>query len=663
MSRRWRIMTLVLLFAALVAMGTPVGAYLNSYLFLQPAMKLRAALGLRPTLDPRVRLVLFEDRSLEKLGRGPTFAEWRQVGDLLLDAGYKRVFLVGFGAGADGAVDLGTHRPGFYAGAVVTEEASNSRAERLAAIPPRVLVENRTPDAPAAAEAGTWAILPEAASLASVDGLGNLNLLANSEMPAGFRVGEAHVLPNMGLLVAEALHWEDGDPFDAGGRIPTSPGGRMYVDFVDPVKSLANALPVSGFYQATGYDKVRSTLHPNFKEKLRGGEIAVLVADAYTGARFVDTPNGKVLSYFAVVSVMNSVLSRTFVYPPLPVPVFLLISLPFLFLLLTRTRAQTSLKVTAAATIVWGFGCVALLLLAGWILPCTEVAFAAAVGWLLRLAHHLTVTLGEKLALSREMDMGRTVQQMLLPKQRKGRIGGFEYQVLYRPYWSMAGDWYQVHEEEHRGVLAFGDGVGKGPSAALNTAVIAAAWASSRQKWKDGPIDAPLFARTIDHLVRSTFGGDQCTTLSIVTVEDGVLQIGACAAQKWLHYSAENKAMNILKNPKSDLLGLGPEGYVKPLEMRDLVLANGDFLLGFTDGVFDGTAGVKRFAAIVEHTRPEFHEQDIFDLVTQLSIDAGRADVLPDDQTLVMIRRSDSIEVRGAVNPADAEGSEERHVI
>ncbi len=661
-SKRLGVVLAVVLLVALAAMNTPVGSYLNSYLFLQPAMKLRAVAGLRPLLDSRLRLVLFEDRSLEKLGRSPTFAEWRRVGDLLLGAGYRRVFLVGFGAPTEEVDAPGAHRPGFVAGAVVTEEASNMRAQRTSILNPGLLVPNRTPETLPVAEVGVWAILPEASSLAGVDGLGNLNLATNAEMPAGFRVGDAVVLPNMGLLAGSGLHWEDGHPVDDQGAIPTSPEGNLYVDFVDPVKSLANALPVSGFYQAPGYDRVRSTIHANFQEKLQGGEIAVLVADAFTGARFVDTPNGKVPSYFAVVSMMNAVLTRAFLYQPLTVAAFLALAFPILLGLLTRRRAQTALTVTGAATAVWIVVCLGALLTAGWIFPCVEIVLAAGVGWLLRLAHHLTVTLGEKLALSREMDMGRAVQLLLLPRERRGRIGPFEYQVLYRPYWSMAGDWFQVFEDKGRGVLAFGDGVGKGPSAALNTAVIAAAWASSREAWKLGPIDAPLFAKTVDNLVRTTFAGEQCTTLSVVVLEGSAVQVGACAAQRWLHVVEATKKVQILKHPKSDLLGLGQDSVSEPLILRPVELAEGDFLLGFTDGVLDGGAGIKRFANVVQDTRPDFDSPRLFDIIAQLATDSGRQDVLPDDVTLVMIRRLPSV-VALAEDAADAERAEKRHVV
>lgn len=471
----------------------------------------------------------------------------------------------------------------------------------------------------------------------------------------------------MGLLAGTGLRWEDGHPVDDDGRIPTSTEGNLYVDFVDPVKALANALPVSGFFQAPGYDVVRKTVHPNFKEKLAGGEIAVLVADAFTGSRFVDTPTGKVLSYFAVVSMMNGVLARKFIFPPFAVWTVLLLACPVLFLLLTRASAKTALSVTAAATLAWALASVVALLAVGWILPCVQLVMAAGAGWLLRLAHHLTVTLGEKMALSREMDMGRTVQGMLLPKERRGRIGAFEFQVLYQPYWSMAGDWFQVFQDEKdgvpRGIIAFGDGVGKGPSAALNTAVIAAAWASSRTAWRSGALDSPAFARTVDELVRATFAGEQCTTLSVVEIEGDAVRVGSCAAQRWLKFSFATKAIEVLKNPKSDLLGLGPEDLADPMQLRPVTVAPGDFLLGFTDGVFDGSAGLKRFANIVRDKMPEFEGEEIFGLVEQLATDSGRADVLPDDRTLVMIRLPVESVVGGAADAVDAEAPEQRYVV
>ena len=60
-----------------------LGEYLDMNLFYDPARIVELALGRAPGLDPRLRVILLEDRSLRRLGRTPHLAEWLDVAALL----------------------------------------------------------------------------------------------------------------------------------------------------------------------------------------------------------------------------------------------------------------------------------------------------------------------------------------------------------------------------------------------------------------------------------------------------------------------------------------------------------------------------------------------------------------------------------------------------
>src|SRR5262249_21631655 len=154
--------------------------YLNNYLFLEPMMRLRAGLGLQPTLNPEVRLILVEDRSLEKMGRMPTFGEWYEIARLLGAYGIEKTFLQGAPSlkSEIGSLQDEQHSGELIAGAVVTAENENIRAEPLERVPHDKLTQ--VIGAPPELALAERAMLPAPETLALSDKIGNLNVLANA---------------------------------------------------------------------------------------------------------------------------------------------------------------------------------------------------------------------------------------------------------------------------------------------------------------------------------------------------------------------------------------------------------------------------------------------------------------------------------------------------
>lgn len=632
---------------------TTAGEYLNNYLFLEPMMRLRGALGLQPTLNPEVRLILVEDRSLDKMGRMPTFAEWYEIARLLGAFGIEKIFLQGAPSlkSEVGTIASSEHFGRFITGAVVTAENENLRAEELSRVP----ADKLTTAVGSLAQGpklnvAKLAMLPSAETLALSDEIGNLNVLANATMPAAYALegNPGVVLPNMGLLSVDGLKWIEGQPVNDKGPIPLSEDATVYVDFVEKKSALALALPVTAFMKSD-YTDVIDVIPDKLKERLKGARIAVLVPDAYTGARFLESPQGKVPSYLAVVSLINGTLAHRFIYRPVPYWTLVLLWLPLMFFLLRLKNTRIALGGSVGLTLfVCGIGG-ASLIQQGWILPCTHFMLVALPAWAVRVQHYLFQTVAEKTELSKELEIGRLVQETLLPKERSGKLGDWEYKFIYKPYRAMAGDWFQIHHSEETptgtiALLAIGDVVGKGPSAALITAVIAGIWNNLRETWKTRQPDMTELIKSLDRTISLTFRGEQNSTLSMALIVGEKIHLTTCAAPGWMHFLRKTSEAVAVKTTPVDQLGFGmltPDGYLTPV-VTEVAPAPGDIFFAYTDGVIDSKRGRTKLIREMKSTPPNWQSPDLLDEIAQRAAEAGKEDVLPDDYTLLLIRRIES---------------------
>jgi hypothetical protein len=234
-------------------------------------------------------------------------------------------------------------------------------------------------------------------------------------------------------------------------------------------------------------------------------------------------------------------------------------------------------------------------------------------------------------ALARNIELASAVQNLLLPSQRQGRFGPFEFSSYYQPHDRMSGDWinfWQAESGERR--LIFGDVVGKGPRAALAVAAIAALIESAKEAGDDL---SQCIAR-IDSGLSKLFGGHVTTTLTaLIMHDDGRLHLYNCGGMGWLRWrdgQSDHIAM------PSSVLGMG--GNAK-MAQRAFELAEGEYLVSFTDGVADGSRAIMRLTQALRQAKDKIETiEDLIDIAAHLGVK-----VVQDDRSIVAVRHAPAV--------------------
>ena len=635
---------------AFVVTFSDSGQYLNSYLFYQPVAKLKSSMGWDARLDDRIRIVMLEDGSLKKLGRKPNFSEWYGIAKYLFQNGFETVLLLD-----NNNLESDIGRPGsrhesgtFIVGAVNYPGRKNLRALKVDDIPSDLFTKNLDSEFDGQIEKSNLVLAPSERVFHLIDRLGDLSIESAFfvSAPMGYQISKDRILPNMGLLADPSLRWKGGQFETDAGKIPRSADDHLYFDFVlnKDLYKPTTVIPVQSFFDKEDMTRLAGNLNKKVMERLKGGKIAVLAPEVYTGSRFVDTPLGKKPSFVAVVSMINSTLKGHFVTKPFSHELTIILVLPFFFLLLMLGNTTFALVGTALAALGQMILSSYLLINTGWLLPCAQIVLVAGAGWGVRLAHHLIRTLSEKLKLSRDLEMGSLVQDLLLPSNLEGEVGEWEYRISFRPYGPMSGDWVQVFSPENGAgkgsfaVIAIGDVVGKGPSAALNTAAIAGVWNHFRRQWERDELDLQKFLRALDVTIHDTFKGQQNTTLSLAVLMEDKIIMTSCAAPSWFKITP-NESIARVSIPPQNPLGFEP---VEVYRFKEVTPKDGEVFLAYSDGVMDGSAARRRFQKSIKAGELSEETGELFEELEKRAIVAGADDILPDDFTLLQLRRKSS---------------------
>lgn len=638
---------LALVFASLAALltATPLGRYVDETLYFDPANRLRAAAGLTPALDPRIRLIVVDDASIERFGRSLRLGEWRRIAATLFDRGFDKVILHSFPNLSSDVIDSAAEliMPGgksfITAAARHGTVEGNPRSIPVRNIPPRLLVPK-----PAESESG----FPEARVLLGpangvislIDALGHINMNEGASAPIAFELDEVMLLPHIALWAAPGLKWRNHRLVNDLGTIPSAAGRIMHADFVSPADVARASLPARAFFETD--NTIREVLSPNVGTMLRGGTIAILVPDAFTGgSRVVPSPFGLVPSYMVSLALANGVLAHRYVVHPLPPELVTLLAaaLCAAIFLLSRSR-HLALGAGVAVFVIIGASFAALHLL-GWIMPCASLVALLIAGAATHQIYAAIDVWKTQITNAKDLELGRVVQSMIVPRTLKGTVGAWEYEVAYEPHGAMSGDWIQIYCAEAAvpgrplAVIAIGDVVGKGPSAALNTAAIAASWVNVRAQWEAGEFSLEAFLQTLNRVMYGTFGGEQLSTMSLAVLEADRATLVNCSGPAWLHVGPVAKVQNLSVMPTNPI-GIGADyGRLKP---KVVSAGRGEVLLAYTDGVMDGSLARRNFGKRVEAAG--LPEGDIFPYLVQEARAAGVGNALPDDFTLLMLRRT-----------------------
>lgn len=230
-----------------------------------------------------------------------------------------------------------------------------------------------------------------------------------------------------------------------------------------------------------------------------------------------------------------------------------------------------------------------------------------------------------RLALEDRMELGFSIQRLLMPAKQLIEFGPFRVQVFYECADLMAGDWFYWKESSDDLKVFCGDVVGKGPQAAIAATSVLTMCHDLSSTYKS--IEAML-----KHLNKSAAELFQMKSISTIGAaglkKDGSVQIINHGFAGWIHLSANSVE---LINQRGSLLGSSLD---MEWNSKDVQMKVGDRLIIFSDGVLEGPRALKRVCEeLAKMNDKPFAE------ITAMVREIGKNSVIEDDRTLVMIER------------------------
>jgi serine phosphatase RsbU (regulator of sigma subunit) len=237
----------------------------------------------------------------------------------------------------------------------------------------------------------------------------------------------------------------------------------------------------------------------------------------------------------------------------------------------------------------------------------------------------------QELTRSAEMEHAAQVQRSLLPRRRP-QVPGYDVAGMCLPSRGVGGDFLDWYPTANRGVaVTLGDVMGKGMAAAIVMAMVRTAMRSAGRS--HGPAAALRDAA-------ASLEEDLEETGTLVTLCHAVLRPG----EGLLHYAdAGHGLMLLLRADGSTVRPPGgglPLGVLPDVQWRErrVVLAPGDLVLAFSDGLLDLHPGTLD-EALDQVAAAAAGAASAQEIVDRFAARARRAGLLEDDVTVVAIRR------------------------
>lgn len=232
-------------------------------------------------------------------------------------------------------------------------------------------------------------------------------------------------------------------------------------------------------------------------------------------------------------------------------------------------------------------------------------------------------------AIRKNLELASAVQNLLLPKQKEGTFGMFQFASYYHPHGRMSGDWlnfWKTPAGEQR--LVFGDVIGKGPRAALAVAAIAAFIENA----KEADDDLEALIHRVNTGLGKLFGGHITSTLSAASLHaDGNVQIYNCGGVGWIRAGAKVEYVPM----PSSALGMEPRPQIAK---RSFELGPGECVFAFTDGVLEGTRAITKLVRALNDKKRgnELTLDQIFETATAVGV---ASQIAADDRSILAVKR------------------------
>ena len=618
-----------------VFLNTNVGQILNVSVFLKPAMSLQDKSGFSKPINNDLRIIVFDDSSAESLQNRPSLDEWIAIANHLAELGYTKIIFPEFYeienfshvTGISPSIELVT-------GGVVHSKKYKSGQT----LPVGMLPLDPSYDSSDMTTAADISFANE--FLGTPFRIGAVNLIGDSQGKVGYKVGADKFMPHISFFADKNLQISGPNLKTTSSGISARLDDSFYIEHLSPNEIGRASLPVRSFF-SKDLGTVRPALSEKLKLALSGGKTALFVIDGNTGsAAFIDSHYGLVPTYYAVASMISSVLNGRLLQDIRRGNLFICFAAIVFFALGLIVPAKRLIKITSTALIGSIVVAVASYYYLATVIPITQlctllvlVLFAAQIQNSFHVWH-------DDLQRQRDLELGKVVQSLTLPPVMAGKIGNWDYEIAYEPFGPMSGDWVQIYrnpdlDHEISGLVAIGDVVGKGPAAALNTASIASLWSHFSAQWDNGKFDIENFLSTLNQNIFRTFSGNQMSSISVaLLLKDGIKLIN-CGSPSWLHITPEI-TVDTVKTQITNPLGFDEVNF--HARAKELKVGPGSIILAHTDGVMDGSAARRIFARNIQAAG--LPETDTFSYLKREAVLAGATTVLPDDFTLLFLKKS-----------------------
>jgi len=247
--------------------------------------------------------------------------------------------------------------------------------------------------------------------------------------------------------------------------------------------------------------------------------------------------------------------------------------------------------------------------------------------------------------LERELEIGREIQKEFLPESLP-RPPGWDIGAAFHPARQVAGDFYDAFAlDDGRVAFAIGDVCDKGVGAALFMALFRSLLRSHAELHGAGTPAEPA-ARSIVALTNDFIARTHGRSNMFATIFFGLLE-PATGSLAWVNGGQEPPALRRRDGSVERLAPTGPAVGAMPgmeFSAKTAVLAPGDLLLAFTDGVSEARSPAGKFYG--EDTLLGLLEAapaDVGALLERIvaGVRAHEAGIEPgDDLTLIAVRRA-----------------------
>lgn len=449
------------------------------------------------------------------------------------------------------------------------------------------------------------------------------------------------LIPHLSMYGAESVAIKDENLWVNDHKVPLTDRGAVVV----------NHRPPDNFYSGM------KSLEHGLKRARAGepelwineGDVVVVLFNFFTGSTdfLEEAPFGNLPGGLLVSTLVDSVLENRWI-TPLGHVSWLILMLSLLGVVLARTTGLVMYwAVTLGVSLLYFVFAVYLFAfkdtMLSWVLPLLGLVGAGTIQYVKqRLGSELkgietenqllverALRLEEEktnLQLAERLNLGRAIQQILLPPLGAQDHGPFSFAMSYIPNQEMSGDWvyvWQGRDGEKRVII--GDVVGKGPSAAIPVAILIGILGECEKVAMDMEETLHYLNRRIIEL----FGRQiTCSCSAIVMKETMEIELYNAGSPGWF-FRSEGKARHI--SMRSSTLGMSPEAY---FAREKLTLTPGSFLFTFTDGYMEGARAFRRLITKLG----TMDEAPQFTKLQMMLDEVGKSFRLEDDKSLLMVK-------------------------